>query len=636
MSVPWTSVVYLDPENGKDGNSGRSALRPKRTFAAADLLDWDCLVLKKGTTLREEVVFSRTGTENQPRMVGAYGTGAAPKITPCDSALGTATDWTGDEKTSQWSRSWPYACKVVLFDGTIGTRQANLAAVTAANYWYSDSATLTVYSLSGNPASAFTSLEAGVRTTGVYAKDKAWLVVDEIHVYGGHSTGATTDPGGGICIDTGCSHVTVKSCTVNHCHGWGIQMLGVATADVHDNTVNNIAGTITGETEDRGDGICFRGDTLQNPSTDIAVYGNRFAGNVNRGEVTLIGADGILVAGNTHASVYGRAVYALPAVGDTVNDLTVQGEDCTYNPAGRLLQMIAIHALEAAGTQTLANVTIRRNTLDMQNPQSGNNTQAIDLWLTGETNLVEGNLVENARSGIRTGAGPVTVQYNWLGGGTAPLLGLRSATSDATPVFHANIVDKFTHAVYLDTTGKATFTNNSLTRFVNYGVYSLSTAETTTLENNIIYTDVATSVGLIYWTSTGTLVSDYNQFYTTDVTLIFRKEGAYYNTLALWAAGTGYDTHSVQSDPLFTDAANADFTLQASSPCVRKGKTLASSYRTVLDPVSVWPDGVMLHDNDRAGYRTTIGAYCPAAESFTLVDIGLTNQLHSQPAGDAL
>ena len=74
------------------------------------------------------------------------------------------------------------------------------------------------------------------------------------------------------------------------------------------------------------------------------------------------------------------------------------------------------------------------------------------------------------------------------------------------------------------------------------------------------------------------------------------------NNLATWNALTGVGT-DLNSDPLFTNAAGDDFTLQAGSPA-RNAGTYLPGYESKLKWTSTWPSAVLLMDD-----ILSIGAY---------------------------
>ncbi|MCX5662983.1 MAG: right-handed parallel beta-helix repeat-containing protein, partial [Planctomycetota bacterium] len=91
----WTDIaasadsrlIYVSSSTGNDANTGLSQASPVRTIAAAvakarnGFPDW--VLLKKGDTFNESISWSRSGRNAQePTVLGAYGTGARPIITP--------------------------------------------------------------------------------------------------------------------------------------------------------------------------------------------------------------------------------------------------------------------------------------------------------------------------------------------------------------------------------------------------------------------------------------------------------------------------------------------------------------------------------------------------------------------------
>ena len=65
--------------------------------------------------------------------------------------------------------------------------------------------------------------------------------------------------------------------------------------------------------------------------------------------------------------------------------------------------------------------------------------------------------------------------------------------------------------------------------------------------------------------------------------------GATAYNFANWKTNSGQDPNSISANPLFTNAAGNDFTLQSSSPAIDTGTTLGSPYNMALDPRTSFP-----------------------------------------------
>ena len=122
--------------------------------------------------------------------------------------------------------------------------------------------------------------------------------------------------------------------------------------------------------------------------------------------------------------------------------------------------------------------------------------------------------------------------------------------------------------------------------------------------NNIIWTAVNylwvlyddTEVHASNNNNIGPAANDYIQY-----------QAGYYDNLNEFIAGIG-GANEISSDPLFTNAAGGDFTLQAGSLCIGAGEDLGNGLYYGLDPTSTWPDNVKLLNQDDYG-AWEIGAY---------------------------
>jgi len=101
----------------------------------------------------------------------------------------------------------------------------------------------------------------------------------------------------------------------------------------------------------------------------------------------------------------------------------------------------------------------------------------------------------------------------------------------------------------------------------------------------------------------------YNNFGSEVANFIEWGSGVYKSTYADFDTAYGSATHSITGDPIFTNAAGNDFTLQSTSPAINAGTNLGSDYDDGLSPASTWPSSVTTIDQDLRGSGWEIGAY---------------------------
>jgi len=131
--------------------------------------------------------------------------------------------------------------------------------------------------------------------------------------------------------------------------------------------------------------------------------------------------------------------------------------------------------------------------------------------------------------------------------------------------------------------------NNVIYNNTDYGIY-LDGGQDYNIKNNIV--DNSNSYDLLLTTAAYTnLVCDYNCF-TGDGTAPIREFGVANYTVAQHCSSKSQDCHSITSDPLFIDADNGDFHLQAGSPCINAGTDvgLSEDYEGTSVPQGSAPD----------------------------------------------
>jgi hypothetical protein len=128
------------------------------------------------------------------------------------------------------------------------------------------------------------------------------------------------------------------------------------------------------------------------------------------------------------------------------------------------------------------------------------------------------------------------------------------------------------------------------------------------VKNNIFYTGGYASVDAS--SETGTAY-DYNIYFSA-TGAPFSWGGTAY-TFANWQTNSSQDAHSLSSDPKLTNAsslpATGNYAPLAISPAINAGVNLGTTYQMALSPLSAWPSGVSLINQNSAGAGWEIGAY---------------------------
>ena len=100
----------------------------------------------------------------------------------------------------------------------------------------------------------------------------------------------------------------------------------------------------------------------------------------------------------------------------------------------------------------------------------------------------------------------------------------------------------------------------------------------TIVKNNVVVVTVGYCIqlnpGAIY-------TSDYNDFYPSGSGSVGQLGSNMYNTLANWISGTGFDTHSISSNPIFINVGTlvpTDYKVASTSPCINLAQNLSATF----------------------------------------------------------
>ena len=128
--------------------------------------------------------------------------------------------------------------------------------------------------------------------------------------------------------------------------------------------------------------------------------------------------------------------------------------------------------------------------------------------------------------------------------------------------------------------------NNTVYDFISYGIYFAPGSDVIYRNNLIIENSSAALINV----NSGIDI-DYNVYYNNaGDTRNWYWNGIRYTTLSAFHAASGQEAHSAAADPLFTDAANGDFSLQAGSPAINHGVDVGLTQDINGNPIVGAPD----------------------------------------------
>lgn len=317
----------------------------------------------------------------------------------------------------------------------------------------------------------------------------------------------------------------------------------VATGDVITNNVFHDMLSSDSSSNYYGYGLEATGDQI--------TLSNNIAYNLGQGLYIANGA-GSTVTGNT---VY-QATYGI----DTAN----------ANVSGNIVHNTGT-GIEFSGTgYTLSGNTIYNNTSNgislSSGTASGNvvygNSTGIEFY--GDATASDNLVYNNSTAGINGANGSNILGNVLYGNGIGITLSSYASAADGGPTIENNLVyNNVTGGIYLSGGDHTPILNNTVYQTAGY---ALEIASTNT--NDVEVRDN------IFWVTSGLDISvgsaaeqnvaiNFNDLYATGSGQVGQWNGVNYSTLATWQTGSGMDGSSISADPLFVNAAAADFHVQS-------------------------------------------------------------------------
>lgn len=566
-SKAYATLVYSDGGGGSTNAAGTTALQADTWYHVALVLDGTANLIYiyvdgtvengggSGTafdhtldaTASDFWVGDNTGTY--------YFDGNIDEMGILDRALSSAeineikdSGFAGSAVTNVWKATLAGATEtfVVAMDQTVGNRETSVGAVDADTDWYHDTGNNLLYQYStSDPDTRYT-------TPGTEAGRRSGnlsLGQNYVTIDNLDIRLANAEFSNGILIDA--TNITIQNSTIRDNSHRGIQ--------VHDDANTTLIDNCT-------------------------IYGNS----------TLYSSGQINIHGSS-------------------TDTTIQDSDIYNSVVG--------HGVAGGGT----NVTISQNSI-YANPNytpDGAPYLYHNIYCSGNGSnwIVEKNKIWNAFDGNGIGwmADSGHIRWNLIYASENTGIILSQQTNGGSTYIYANIIhgnnkgidlnDNSFHAganvyIYNNTIAENDDTSKGTPRQVEVDI-DVNALE---FKNNIVMSST-TDAGyyLMYFVAQSSLSSDYNQYYGGDSSNPFYYDAN--KTFTTWKTAISDDANSAEADPLFTDYASDDFTLQSGSPAIDQGADLGDTYDDALATGSSWPSSVSTVDQDGEGSTWEIGAY---------------------------
>jgi hypothetical protein len=166
----------------------------------------------------------------------------------------------------------------------------------------------------------------------------------------------------------------------------------------------------------------------------------------------------------------------------------------------------------------------------------------------------------------------------------------------------------------------------------------ISYCENTSFTSNIVYSNSATVPLVSAPQAIAGLSIDKNLYYGSSGLYLYADPWGF-NTLSSWTGFTGFDAHSVVTDPLFVNPLMLNFHLQAVSPAIDHGDSLyvVAAGETDMDTMSRIQNGRIDIGADEYGTAVGIAAHASADEARLILDreTGLLIVRFTQPLTSA-
>lgn len=316
------------------------------------------------------------------------------------------------------------------------------------------------------------------------------------------------------------------------------------------------------------------------------------------------GCNNCIYQNNTLAYNY---YYGFYHTGDSMDNSLIDSNTINYNQAA------GVKANSNLDTVTISNNTINNNgTTSGADPFDG--TAGIMFWGTVSNVIVESNTIYyNGDSSHDLNHG-IGIWFDTIGSGCIARYnriynnnsyGIYSENNSSKVEIYYNIchgqnLTNYAAGIYImKSDSDEVYNNVCYNNYLGISCASLDDGGTTHSNDNIFVNNISSGNTCELYCEHGGDNDGTNGSGNIYIHNCFGAEtsnfiywGANKSTYDAWEVAYGSSTHSVESDPLMTDPANGDFTLQKNSPCRDAGTDvgLTTDYRDTLVPKGSAPD----------------------------------------------
>jgi len=423
------TVYYVDSAAGSDSNNGTSTSAPWKTLAHVSSHSYaagDQILLKKGSTWREQMSVPSSGASGKPITIGAYGSGSPPLINGADLVSG----WSGYSGfIYRASISWTPSH--VWYNGAVLTKASSLSGVSSASMWYYASGSLYIWA-PGNANPSGHAVEADRRSRAIDIISRSYITIDGLSMKNSTSSlvapynaahitvqnSALKNAWVGVYATAASPYLVVDKCTFIVDSGYigarDFVLVSSTTADnpiVSNNVIGNTGGYVVimfndvNNAQAYGNVMTGSGGGIETAATTRTVSGASFHDNA------IFASDQRLVDGES-IKIRGTPPYTASA---TVYRNYIQGGAYTWDGIGgwyavnsKVYGNIVMNCTHY-GIQFTLNST---NNVFSNNTIYKNTTAGIALYTNGSAE-VENNIIQLSAVGISADSGvSVTEDYN--------------------------------------------------------------------------------------------------------------------------------------------------------------------------------------------------------------------------------